>query len=285
VSQVRSKFWRRIISAADQELWVARCDDDRLVITQTQGARTARAEIYALSAKEAAGFVKRWGGRVLPMTPPARWLNDGGAPVRIRDRLVVVSEENQRTRFPGRQVLVLPAGMAFGTGRHATTAGCLRLLSDEAKRRDHWSCLDLGTGSGILAMAAALFGASPIEAGDFDRDCLRIARENAEANHLADAIKFRHINVLSWQPRRRWDVVTANLYSSVLIEAAPQICSAVAAGGVLIISGILRTQEKETLRAFRNLGLQNRRIMRHGKWLAALLARAGKTVDAPEGGQ
>ena len=134
--------------------------------------------------------------------------------------------------------------------------------------------VDIGTGSGILALAARIFGARTVEGGDFDPVAVRVAKENAVANKVR-GVHFARMDVLKWKAPRRWPVVLANVFSTTLIAAASRIASAVEHGGRLILSGILRTQEREVLAAFRKQGCRLKRAVRKGKWVT-LLTRRGK---------
>ena len=166
--------------------------------------------------------------------------------------------------------------MAFGTGDHATTARCLRLLAEAAKplRGKPWSLLDLGCGSGILALAAERLGATQVLGCDFDARCVRISGENAAANNLPRS-RFVKADVLHWKPpgKSPWDIVTANLYSTILTAAAPMIAGTIKPGGVLILSGILAVEEKAILKTFSALGLRHRKTLKRGKWAAVMFSR------------
>ena len=196
----------------------------------------------------------------------------------MRGRLVVVGSERARAlekKAAGtRAVLLIPAGMAFGTGDHATTATCLRFLADVSDELagQPWEMLDLGTGSGILALAARLLGARRAEAGDFDPHAVRTAKENARLNAIK-GVAVRKLDVREWQPQRTWNVVAANLFSDLLMEVAPKIAAAVAPGGRLVFSGILRAQEAEVIAAFRRAGLRVDGVVRKGKWVSGLASR------------
>jgi ribosomal protein L11 methyltransferase len=160
--------------------------------------------------------------------------------------------------------------MAFGTGDHATTATCLRMLSDFAiQKTGRWEALDLGTGTGILALAARLLGAARCDAWDFDPACVRAARENARLNSLRNVPATR-VDVTTWTPARQWDLVIANLYSDMLIKVTAKIAAAVKPGGRLILSGMMATQAAGTLAAFEARGLAFRRVVKKGKWVSAL---------------
>ena len=136
----------------------------------------------------------------------------------IRDKLIVVRSaklgKQAAKDHPGRPILIIPAAMAFGTGDHATTATCLRMLSDfSATRTGRWEALDLGTGTGILALTARLLGAARCDAWDFDPACIRATRENSRVNGLRNVPAAR-VDVMDWTPSRQWEVVTANLFST-----------------------------------------------------------------------
>ena len=190
-------------------------------------------------------------------------------PLRIGSRLVV-----SRTRGP--QTIAIPAEAAFGTGDHATTAMCLRML----ERVTHgllpgWSMLDAGTGSGILAIAASRFGAARIVAVDNDPLASSVARRNARANRASN-IEFRIGDVLKLKPAGKFDIITANLFSEILIAALPFWLPRLANDGSLILSGVLRSQERSLLEALRRNGCDTKEIRRRGKWVAVLASPTGK---------
>lgn len=276
--------WRKLGGAKWEDAWVERLTGfaDRLAITALPGAKTVRLEVFQLSKKEADALRTMFGGSVSvqkqwSMTGPAK----ARPPIRVRGKLLVVSSEAERkaaARAGGAPVLLVPAGMAFGTGEHATTATCLRLLADIAGELagQRWEMLDLGCGSGILGMAGRMLGARKVEASDFDPHAVRVARENVKANGLG-AVVVKKVDVRGWKPPRTWEVVAANIYSGILVEVAPVIAAAVGPGGRLVFSGILRTQEAEVLAAFRRAGLQIGRVVRKGKWVSGRALRPGKT--------
>jgi ribosomal protein L11 methyltransferase len=239
--------------------------------------RTLRIEAHQLTKAEADLLVREFSGQIKPAKPlTAKELEpEPRPPLRIRKKLTVVGSAKEHTAEikAGHPCLFIPATVAFGTGEHATTATCLRLLVDIARTLPPgWEALDLGTGSGILALAAKLLGAGRVEAADFDATAIRVARENAKANSIR-GIVFRRFDVTQWQPSRTWPLVLANVYGPILIEAAPRIASAVAKGGHLILSGILREQTDSVLAAFRAQGLRLLRRVAKGKWVTCL---AGK---------
>ena len=141
--------------------------------------------------------------------------------------------------------LVIPASLAFGTGEHATTAMSLRFLEQLTRRwNPGWSLVDLGTGSGILALAAKRLGAGRVIGIDNDPAAISMAKSNARLNKIRGAT-FQLGDVHRWNPAQRTDVITANLYSDLLIEILPKLRG----GGWLILSGTLRSQQDELVGA------------------------------------
>jgi ribosomal protein L11 methyltransferase len=152
----------------------------------------------------------------------------------------------------GKVEVVLDPGMAFGTGSHATTSLCLAALSDVLGARPGASVLDVGTGSGLLAIAARKLGAGRIAANDNDPVAVEVARENAARNGAAVELTLDPLERIPGP----FDVVVANILANVLVELAPALCAKVAPGGVLLLSGILGPQEDEVRRAQVAQGLE-----------------------------
>ena len=182
--------------------------------------------------------------------------------------------------YPSRTDLidfVIPAGLAFGTGQHATTSGCLAAL-DHLKRRGKVfrNILDLGTGTGLLAFGAArLWPAARLAASDIDPVSIAVVRENAAANNIrsltlvvADGMSNRTL-----LKRAPYDLVIANILAQPLIDMAPWIAASVAAGGTLLLAGLLDTQAEAVVHAY--VG-QNMRLVAagSGEWpVLTLVAR------------
>jgi ribosomal protein L11 methyltransferase len=163
-------------------------------------------------------------------------------------------------------LLVIPASAAFGTGGHATTAMSLRLLECLTRKWEKgWSLADLGTGSGILALAAKRFGAGRVIGIDIDPKAISIAKANARLNKIDNA-DFRLSDVRRWKPAAGWDVIAANLYSELLIE----VVSKLKRSHWLILSGVLRIQENKFLRILRRNNIEIVNVKRRGKWIAVL---------------
>jgi ribosomal protein L11 methyltransferase len=213
-----------------------------------------------------------------PTQKPALELQDkfGGAIEKLRaDWLKRLAKKSQAKPVRvGSEVIVIPAEAAFGTGEHATTAMCLRMLERVSRRRhDRWTMLDAGTGSGILAIAGSRLGAERIVAIDLDPLALTIAQRNARANQALN-IAFRSGDVLKLKLSGKFHIITANLFSEILIAALPIWSQRLTKDGCLILSGILRSQERAVVAALRRNGFTAREIKRRGKWIAVLAMRA-----------
>jgi ribosomal protein L11 methyltransferase len=148
--------------------------------------------------------------------------------------------------------VVLDPGMAFGTGTHATTALCLGALSELVTARPGLSVLDVGTGSGLLAIAARKLGAGLTVGVDNDPVAVRVARENAERNAVDVALS----ETPAGEVRGTFDLVLANILANTLVELAPALEARLAPGGVVLLSGILAPQAEEVRRAYVALGLR-----------------------------
>ena len=170
--------------------------------------------------------------------------------------------------------LLVDAGPAFGSGRHETTQGCLRLLEEIARERRPRRILDLGAGSGILALAAAQMWKRPVVAADVDPVAVRTTRLNARRNRSTPLIDARCGNGLDPVRRERpFDLVMANILAGPLAELAPAMTGAVARRGRLILSGILSAQENRVLSRYRAAGFRLERRVVQGPWSSYRLAR------------
>jgi ribosomal protein L11 methyltransferase len=166
--------------------------------------------------------------------------------------------------------LVIQPGQGFGTGHHGSTYGVLRLIDDLCQKRPFARALDVGTGSGILAIAMRLLGVDEITAIDIDPVALDNARENAELNHVSAHVRFSLVPIASL--RRHFDLITANILSSTLIEMAPLLLHRLAPEGRLILAGILTREAESVIAAYRPaMRCIDRRADRG--WTALVLAR------------
>ncbi|GJD58873.1 50S ribosomal protein L11 methyltransferase [Methylobacterium dankookense] len=172
----------------------------------------------------------------------------------------------------------IEAALAFGTGHHGTTLGCLRALVAELKRRRPAHILDVGTGTGILAFAAAKALRSPVVAGDLDGEAVTTARENARLNGLGPYLRLyegpgvRH--ALADRPRR-FDIVFANILARPLKRLAPSLTAVVAPNGVLILSGLIERDVAGVLSTYRHRGFHLARKGVIEGWATLVLRRGG----------
>jgi ribosomal protein L11 methyltransferase len=177
---------------------------------------------------------------------------------------------------PGRIGLRLDAGAAFGSGRHETTQGCLRALERVARRRQVRVALDIGTGSGILAVAMAKLWPARIVAVDNDPVAVETARETVRHNNrsnrvtLAESDGFRAVRQLS---RSRADLVCANILARPLARMAPTFARHVRRSGIVVLSGILASEERIVLGRFRAGGFRLCERISLGAWVTLMLTR------------
>jgi ribosomal protein L11 methyltransferase len=171
----------------------------------------------------------------------------------------------------GEVAVTLDPGMAFGTGLHPTTRGSLHLL--QALEPMPSRLLDVGTGSGILALAALRLGAAHAVAFDTDPLAVKAARANAEGNDLAERMEVREGTITSPAPER-YPLVVANLVAAVLVDLAPVLAEHVDRGGTLIASGIIEPREPEVTAAFADAGLAVVARRLDGEWVSLRLGHA-----------
>lgn len=175
---------------------------------------------------------------------------------------------------PGKVALGIEAGAAFGTGHHGTTVGCLLALDGLLKRRRFLRVLDVGTGTGVLAIAAARTGSRRAVGTDLDPVSVRIARENAKVNHAA--CRFVQADGLAAPIVRSgapYDLVFANILARPLVRLAPGIGRVVAPGGIVVLSGLLRAQARTVRAAYAAQGLSLERRIGRDAWATLVLAR------------
>ncbi len=181
-----------------------------------------------------------------------------GLPPVQAGRFVVAGGHAVAAGSPGKTKVLIEAGPAFGTGHHGTTRGCLLALEDLIRRRRPTSVLDLGSGSGVLAIAALKAGARFAVGTDIDGDSVRVAIENARKNQVARRFKAfvaaggRTRAVIGRGP---YDVVFANILARPLVRLAPEVARLTRPGGAIILSGLLTYQEPQVRGAFAGRGL------------------------------
>ena len=153
--------------------------------------------------------------------------------------------------------LALDAATAFGTGRHGATQGCLMALDRLARRRRPRRILDMGCGSGILAIAAAKTWRRPVLAVDIDAEAARVARANARANGVGSLVRAKRADGFTGVPRnKRFDLILANILARPLADMAPALARRLAPGGTAVLSGLLVEQEAQVRTAYRAQGMR-----------------------------
>jgi ribosomal protein L11 methyltransferase len=199
--------------------------------------------------------------------------------IEVGRALLIKPSWNRRKPRKGQAVVILDPGLSFGTGQHPTTSFCLqqlvlrrfefRVSSFESKQQQRAnskprtqnptpSFWDIGTGSGILAISAAKLGYAPVEAFDFDPEAVRIARANARDNHVLDKIRLHRADLTKLPRRsiRRYDVICANLISTLLLSQRDRILQRLKAGGTLVVAGILKKEFHIIRSAYEGAGLK-----------------------------
>jgi len=204
--------------------------------------------------------------------PPTNWealFRTHHRPVPVGERLLVAPPWDA-TATPGRELIIVEPGMAFGTGQHATTRTCLEELEAAVTTRRIGSVLDVGTGTGILAAAAARLGVPRVVAVDLDPGTLPVARVTLERNGVRTVLLAAGSAAAV---RGRYDLVLANLLASVLIEEAPLLAARVASAGWLVVSGILAEQAPAVADAF--IGWAVTHVRSDDPWRTLRLERTG----------
>ncbi|MBB5348641.1 50S ribosomal protein L11 methyltransferase [Desulfoprunum benzoelyticum] len=195
-------------------------------------------------------------------------------PFAIVPGLVIAPTWERYQAAPGEQVIVMDPGMAFGTGHHATTSLCLALVREVVERGGGSRVLDVGTGTGILGMAAALYGATRVLAIDNDPLAVAAASENVARNDLATVMEVSAAALE--KVAGGYTLVVANIIHDTLLEMAGALARLVEEGGALVLSGILQGEQTENIvHCFSGLGFEPVRIDRLAEW-SALLLRKGK---------
>ncbi|MEI7535110.1 MAG: 50S ribosomal protein L11 methyltransferase [Verrucomicrobiae bacterium] len=179
-------------------------------------------------------------------------------PMEIGESLLVKPSWSKQKPRKNQALVILDPGLSFGTGQHPTTSFCLNEIVRARKNGLVKSFLDIGTGSGILAIAATKLGFAPVRAFDFDPESVRVAKENARKNNVDSKIKPTRGDVtkLPLKPAQQYDLVCANLISNLLIAEKRRIVSRLKPSGTLVLAGILTVEFSEVERAFGSLKLK-----------------------------
>lgn len=280
--------WHKNAAAESEALWQERLGKlPGAVISEGFQASRISIDVYTDNHEEALVLQACYGGTVEELTTTdwvAATAPENTPPLIIRDKLVISASADPavlaelQAKYPRRIILTFPAERAFGTGNHATTSTCLRMLCDHVRQLTpgSWTLADIGCGTGVLALAGLRLGAASAISFDFDPVAVEVAARNIERNGGADNLELFQADVFEWAPApgQQADVVLANLFSTVLQKAFPRLLAAMKPGAILIISGILNTQADETLAAAEAAGLRVLKTISRGKWTTAQLTQA-----------
>jgi ribosomal protein L11 methyltransferase len=243
-------------------------------------------------ANEAAEIISREtsGARVsVQMLDDKDWVAESlaGLPAVHAGRFIVAGAHELAKAAPGKIPVWIEAGPAFGTGHHGTTKGCLEALALELKRKRPSRVLDIGTGSGVLAIAAVKAGAGFALGTDLYAESVRIARENAKNNRAGRNLKLLYASGAGHQAIRAgapYDLVLANILAKPLVGLAPEIAKLVKPGGRIILSGLLNHQEPQVKAAYSGRGLHLVARRRLNGWSTSTYERASKLLSHAEPG-
>ena len=212
-------------------------------------------------------------------------------PVSIGRALLLKPSWSRKRPIKGQAMVILDPGLSFGTGQHPTTAFCLQQLVVQRRKAKRQSFLDVGSGSGILAIAAAKLGYATVDAFDFDPESIRVARSNARLNRVGDEVHLYRGDITK-MPRRsgkRYDVICANLLADLLLDQREKLLARLSPGGVLILAGILETEFSQVQDAFESSGLRLFSAKTKNEWRSGAFhsgnasARRGRRAELPAG--
>lgn len=200
---------------------------------------------------------------------------EGLKPVRAGRFFVHGSHDRVKRRI-GDLAIEIEAGLAFGTGHHGTTSGCLDMIDSVVRRERPRNALDLGTGSAVLAIAVAKLAHIPVLATDIDPVATKVAEENVRLNSVAAYVEtatapgFHHPVFAKWAP---FDLIVANILARPLMKLAPEMARYVMPGGSLILSGILERQRDAVIAAYVGQAFRHVRTLRREGWVTLHLKR------------
>ena len=194
---------------------------------------------------------------------------EGLKPVRAGRFIVHGSHDRDKVRVND-LAIEIEAGQAFGTGHHGTTAGCLEVIGEVVRSRTVRNALDLGTGSGVLAIAVRKLKRVPVLATDIDPIAVAVAEGNARSNGIVEGIEFRvapGFHSTAFGEYGPFDLIIANILARPLMKMAPQLVAHLAPGGSVILSGILASQRWKVIAAYNGAGLAHVRTIWRNGWV------------------
>jgi ribosomal protein L11 methyltransferase len=270
---------------AELPVGVGEAPDSVWQVTVYLSGEAEKAEIAALKgAAKALGMpASAFAIESLPETDWVAKSLEGLKPVRAGRFLVHGSHDRARRR-KNDIAIEIEAGQAFGTGHHGTTAGCLIAIDRLTHSRKIRNALDIGTGSGVLAIAIAKVAKAPVLAGDIDPVAVKVARENVRLNGVGNyvrAVTAANLRKHGFGARAPFDLIVANILAGPLMGLAPGIARALAPGGTVILSGLLPEQRARIIAAYRNQGLALARSSILDGWLTLVLERGSRRRKAP----
>lgn len=189
---------------------------------------------------------------------------------KIGQRLVIKPTWEKYEKQKDELIIAIDPGMAFGTGTHHTTAMCMQTLEEIV--RPESTVFDIGTGSGILAMAATLLGAKEVKAVDIDLTAVKVAKENIALNHLEDKIAVAQGDLLVGTDGQA-DIIIANIIADIIIMVMPDIPSKLKSQGLFLTSGIIAERKDDVLAAAKEHGLVLKECKERGGWVALVLGK------------
>jgi len=212
--------------------------------------------------------------RHLPATNWAESWKKHFPPLEIGTALLIRPEWIRRRPRAGQLLITLNPGLSFGTGHHPTTKFCLQELARARPRKATKSMLDIGSGSGLLAIAAAKLGYRPIHAFDLDPVAVKVARANARRNGVGRRVRIAQADLKRIGGKLLpYAVVCANLQTDLLLHQAPIIAGAVAHGGRLVLAGILRSEMAQVRSVYEDLQLLPLRVRNGKEWSSVTFER------------
>jgi ribosomal protein L11 methyltransferase len=198
-------------------------------------------------------------------------------PLDIGDRLRVRPSWSRSRPRRGQVEVIIDPGMSFGTGQHPTTSFCLAEVARWRQVDQKQSMLDIGTGSGILAIAAAKLGYQPVEAMDLDPDSIRVARTNARINKISGTVRFKcqDLTAITLTCARQYSVICANLVAELLQAQKSRLVSRLQPGGLLVLAGILKSEFPAIQKTYEDAGLRLVRGRTQREWRSGTFVRRG----------
>jgi ribosomal protein L11 methyltransferase len=249
---------------------------DRFEVFAHYEAAPRREALLTLIAEAAGGA--GIGPLEIEALPPADWVSlSQGKRGKVAAGRFIVHGSHDRGQARHRLLAIeIDAGQAFGTGHHGTTAGCLEVIDQVLRARRVGNALDLGTGSGVLAIAVRKLRNIPVLATDIDPIAVRVAAENVRRNGIASGVRtvtapgFHSTAFSEYGP---FDLIIANILARPLIRMAPKLVANLASGGSVILSGILAEQRWKVLAAYNGANLRHVRTIWRNGWVTIHLDR------------